>query len=83
MKLYPITKAKLWLRCLIAGERCIACGEMNTRGRGLMCSACEDELKRALQEYKGAILLICHEPEFYLDVVSEVWDCSKWTTKLI
>ena len=47
MKLYPITKAKLWLRCLIAGERCIACGEMNTCGRGLMCSACEDELKRA------------------------------------
>lgn len=43
----------------------------------------KDELKRALQEYKGAVLLICHEPEFYLDVVSEVWDCSRWTTKLI
>ena len=24
-----------------------------------------------------------HEPEFYEDIVSEVWDCSKWTTKLI
>ena len=43
----------------------------------------KDELKRALQAYKGAILLICHEPEFYRDVVSEVWDCSKWTTKII
>lgn len=43
----------------------------------------KDELKRALQEYKGSILLICHEPEFYLDVVDEVIDCTKWTTKII
>ncbi len=43
----------------------------------------KDELKRALREYKGTILLICHEPEFYLDVVSEVWDCAQWTTKII
>lgn len=43
----------------------------------------KDELKRALQEYKGSILLICHEPEFYRDVVQEVWDCTKWTTKII
>ncbi len=42
----------------------------------------KDELKRALIEYKGSILLICHEPEFYLDVVDEVWDCTKWTTKI-
>ncbi len=41
------------------------------------------ELKRALQDYKGSILLICHEPEFYMDVVNEVWDCSKWTTKIL
>lgn len=41
------------------------------------------ELKRALIDYKGSILLICHEPDFYQDVVTEVWDCSKWTTKLI
>ena len=42
----------------------------------------KEELKRALIEYKGSILLICHEPEFYNDVVSEVWDCTKWTTKI-
>lgn len=41
----------------------------------------KDELKRALKAYKGSILLICHEPEFYEDVVTKVWDCSKWTTK--
>ena len=34
----------------------------------------KDELKRALQEYRGSILLICHEPEFYQDIVNEVWD---------
>jgi len=43
----------------------------------------KDELKRALIAYKGTVLLICHEPEFYLDVVSDVWDCSKWTTKIL
>ncbi len=43
----------------------------------------KDELKRALQDYKGSILLICHEPEFYLDVATEVWDCAAWTTKII
>lgn len=58
MKLYPITKAKLWLRCLISGEKCIACGEMNTRGQGLMCRACEDDLKRSH-------LLICPECNQY------------------
>ncbi len=43
----------------------------------------KEELKRALQEYKGSILLICHEPEFYGDIVSKVWDCSQWTTKTL
>lgn len=40
----------------------------------------KEELKRALTEYRGSVLLICHEPEFYQDVVNEVWDCTKWTT---
>ena len=43
----------------------------------------KDELKRALKEYRGTVLLICHEPEFYQDIVNEVWDCSKWTTKIL
>ena len=41
------------------------------------------ELKRALQEYKGSILMVCHEPEFYEGLVTDVWDCSKWTTKIL
>lgn len=40
------------------------------------------ELKRALTEYKGSLLIICHEPEFYQDFVTDVWDCSQWTTKV-
>ncbi len=43
----------------------------------------KEELKRALKTYKGSILLICHEPEFYQDVVNKVWNCEEWTTKQI
>ncbi|MBQ7927017.1 MAG: ABC-F family ATP-binding cassette domain-containing protein, partial [Lachnospiraceae bacterium] len=42
----------------------------------------KDELKRALQAYKGSILMVCHEPEFYEGLATEVWDCTKWTTKV-
>ena len=40
------------------------------------------ELARALKEYKGSILMVCHEPEFYEGLGAEVWDCTKWTTKV-
>ena len=43
----------------------------------------KEELKRALKAYKGSILMVCHEPEFYDGLATDVWDCSKWTTKLI
>ena len=43
----------------------------------------KDELKRALQEYKGSILMVCHEPEFYDGLATDVWDCTKWTTRLV
>ncbi|MGG3915137.1 ABC-F family ATP-binding cassette domain-containing protein [Rossellomorea vietnamensis] len=42
----------------------------------------KEELKRALKEYKGTVLLISHEPDFYQDVATEVWNCEDWTTKL-
>ena len=42
----------------------------------------KDELKRALKEYKGSILMVCHEPEFYDGLATQVWDLSQWTTKL-
>lgn len=43
----------------------------------------KEELKRALKEYKGSILMVCHEPEFYDDLATDVWDCTKWTTRLL
>ena len=43
----------------------------------------KDELKRALMEYNGSILMVCHEPEFYEGLATRVIDCSQWTTKLV
>lgn len=43
----------------------------------------KEELKRALKEFKGTILLVSHEPEFYEDWVTEVWNVENWTTKVV
>lgn len=43
----------------------------------------KNELKRALTAYKGSILMVCHEPDFYQDFATAVWDCTKWTTKTV
>ncbi len=43
----------------------------------------KDELLRALKEYKGTILLISHEPEFYREIATDIWNCESWTTKLL
>lgn len=42
----------------------------------------KDELKRALKAYKGSILLVCHEPEFYEGLATDVWDCKEWALRL-
>lgn len=42
----------------------------------------KEELKRALKAYKGSILLISHEPDFYKDVATDIWNCESWTTKI-
>lgn len=42
----------------------------------------KEELKRALKEYKGSILLICHEPEFYDGIATRILDCREWALKL-
>lgn len=41
----------------------------------------KEELKRALQEYKGAILLVCHEPEFYDGLVDKVWNMEEYSLR--
>ncbi len=42
----------------------------------------KDELKRSLMAYGGSILMVCHEPEFYEGLATDVWDCTRWTTKI-
>ena len=43
----------------------------------------KEALKEALIDFKGTIILVCHEPEFYNGLVTDVLDAEKWTTKLI
>jgi len=26
--------------------------------------------------------MVCHEPEFYDGLATDVWDCGKWTTRI-
>ncbi|MGN0612554.1 MAG: ABC-F family ATP-binding cassette domain-containing protein [Porcipelethomonas sp.] len=43
----------------------------------------KEELKKAVREYRGTVVLVSHEPEFYGDIVTDVWNLEKWTTKII
>ena len=45
--------------------------------------AAKEELAKAIKEFKGTVLLVCHESEFYSEVVDEVWDVSGWSTKIV
>ena len=38
----------------------------------------KNELKRALKAYDGSMILVCHEPEFYKDIVTDIWNCEDW-----
>ena len=42
----------------------------------------KDSLLTALKEYKGSILMVCHEPDFYDGLATDVWDCSQWSLKI-
>jgi ATPase subunit of ABC transporter with duplicated ATPase domains len=39
------------------------------------------ELQRALKEFKGTILLVSHEPEFYESWITKVWNVEEWSHK--
>lgn len=43
----------------------------------------KEELKKAVKEFKGTVLMVSHEPEFYNDVATEVWNLEDWTTKIV
>lgn len=41
------------------------------------------ELKRALLEYPGTILLVSHDPSFYKDFATRILNVEDWTTKIV
>lgn len=43
----------------------------------------KESLKEALLAFKGTIVLVCHEKEFYEGIVNDVIDAEKWTTKIL
>lgn len=43
----------------------------------------KEELKNAIINFKGTVLLVSHEPEFYNDIATDIWDLEKWTTKIV
>ncbi|HYH05303.1 MAG TPA: ABC-F family ATP-binding cassette domain-containing protein [Bacillota bacterium] len=45
--------------------------------------AAKEELQKALREFKGTVVIVSHEPEFYEDWVTAVWNVENWTTKVV
>lgn len=43
----------------------------------------KEELQRAPREFKGSVLLVSYEPEFYEGWVDMVWNIEDWTIKVI
>ena len=41
------------------------------------------ELKKALINFKGTILLVCHEPGFYQDWITDIWNIEDWTLRIV
>lgn len=41
----------------------------------------KDALKIALKEFKGTLIIVSHEPDFYEDWVTDIWNVEDWTTK--
>lgn len=45
--------------------------------------AAKEELKKALTEFRGTVVIVSHEPEFYEDWVTATWNVEDWTTKVV
>ncbi len=43
----------------------------------------KESLKQALIAFKGTVILVSHEPEFYQDWVTDIWNVEGWTTKVV
>ena len=43
----------------------------------------KESLKKAIKDYKGTVLIVSHEPEFYMDIADNIWNIEEWSTKII
>ncbi len=43
----------------------------------------KESLAKAIKDFKGTVILVSHEPEFYQDIVTDIWNLEDWTTKII
>lgn len=43
----------------------------------------KSELRKAVASFKGTVLLVSHDPEFYEGVVTDIWNVEDWTTKIV
>ncbi len=43
----------------------------------------KEELKRALSEYPGTVLLVSHDPTFYEGFATRILNIENWTTKIV
>ncbi len=43
----------------------------------------KEELKKAIKDFKGTVLFVCHEPEFYQDWITDVWNVENWSNKIV
>ncbi|MEG0853456.1 MAG: ABC-F family ATP-binding cassette domain-containing protein [Angelakisella sp.] len=43
----------------------------------------KDVLKQAIIDFRGTVLLVSHEPEFYRDIVTDIWNIEDYTTKIV
>ena len=43
----------------------------------------KESLKKAIKDYKGTVLVVSYEPEFYMDIADNIWNIEEWSTKII
>lgn len=43
----------------------------------------KEALQQAVKAFKGTVILVSHEPEFYESIVTDVWNLEDWTTKIV
>ncbi|MEG2939273.1 MAG: ABC-F family ATP-binding cassette domain-containing protein [Oscillospiraceae bacterium] len=41
----------------------------------------KEALAKAIEEFKGTVILVSHEPEFYERFVTDIWNLEDWTMK--